>query len=211
MISGLMRMPAMLAIKHVVIACALLASATTAPAERLLSPYSWCGDCNLDICTDNVCSPLMSVATTKGDEDAMTAILRVFADRIGIRFLAPNLGANITLKLWTPTVGWILGTKLVLYRMPDTTCTYELADLSGDARHVFARINFNQLSTEYRSGGGGLVVNGVGKAVALNLNAGSLTWFSNYVSESPSTQNQTMRAFTYIFQNVCAPYRMPIN
>jgi hypothetical protein len=46
-------MLAMLAVKHVTIACALLASATTALAERLLSPYSWCGDCNLDICTDN--------------------------------------------------------------------------------------------------------------------------------------------------------------
>ena len=67
--------------------------------------------------------------STKQDEDANTAIARVFVDRYG---MPKNYSRrDITWTLRSPDFAMADGTNLALYRLPKTNCTYVLSDFTG--------------------------------------------------------------------------------
>jgi hypothetical protein len=106
----------------------------------------------------------------------------------------------------------LAGTRAKIVRSPDKPCTFEMFDAGGI---IEARIDFDRLRDEYSVAQDGygnqqLIVPGAGTAVCdrvdVKLDAGHLHCWNRYVAvTAPQVVTIAVRAFRFIFSNVCRP------
>jgi hypothetical protein len=137
----------------------------------------------------------------------MAAVARVFSARYGVR--AINVSG--------PQTAEALDAGQVYYRFgrsADAACTFEMRRPSGE---LFAAIAFDRLTDEYAISAasyGDVEVTIMGRERAVcdrwATPPGTARCYDRFIARrSPSAVPALIRAFQFIFSNVCTPVRLP--
>lgn len=166
------------------------------------------------------CNAFAQKAFTDQDQVEMTAVARIFTERFN---LGQFPGRMPPFAIVAP--GFSKGegrmAALTLYREPDEPCTYKLSQSISNASVDIAQIKFDLLSDEYKTDGRWFGFLGTGDAVCKNSRflKGMVEQEKGWVCQSNYSysfnpdddhRDQVVRAFAYIFSNLCTPHRMPV-